>query len=224
MGALHSSTPAELKARIEAERAGVPFLVYRDGNGAQRIVALGEAERLTIGRAGANDIVLDWDTETSRLHSELVRMGAEWTITDDGLSRNGTYVNGRRIGGRQRLHDGDAIRFGATVATFRTPAAGALAETALPAAGRPVPTLTPAQRRVLLALARPFDGATEQAVAASNRQIAGELVVTPDAVKANLRALFEKFEVEDLPQNRKRARLVELAFASGVISRRDLAC
>jgi DNA-binding NarL/FixJ family response regulator len=150
-------------------------------------------------------------------------MGADWTIADDGLSRNGTYVNGRRIAGRRRLCDGDVIRFGATEATFRVPLADTLAETKLPVAAHPVPTLTPAQRRVLLALARPFDGATEHAVATSNRQIADELVVSVDAVKANLRALFDKFDVGDLPQNRKRARLVELAFSSGVISRRDLA-
>jgi len=33
----HTSTPAELKARIDAERLGTPFLVYRDGDGAQVI-------------------------------------------------------------------------------------------------------------------------------------------------------------------------------------------
>jgi hypothetical protein len=38
----------------------------------------------------------------------------------------------------------------------------------------------------------------------------------------HLRALFAKFGVEDLPQNQKRLRLVELALASGVINERDL--
>ena len=38
---LHSATPRELQARIEAERRGTPYLVYRDGDGAQTIVALG---------------------------------------------------------------------------------------------------------------------------------------------------------------------------------------
>jgi hypothetical protein len=37
-----------------------------------------------------------------------------------------------------------------------------------------------------------------------------------------MRALFEKLELEDLPQNRKRLALVERAMQSGVISPRDL--
>ena len=39
---------------------------------------------------------------------------------------------------------------------------------------------------------------------------------------ANLRILFERFEVRDLPQNKKRIRLAELAVRSGVVSPRDL--
>ena len=41
--ALHRATPAELKARIAAERRERPFLLYRDGDGAQQIVDLGDA-------------------------------------------------------------------------------------------------------------------------------------------------------------------------------------
>jgi hypothetical protein len=37
-----------------------------------------------------------------------------------------------------------------------------------------------------------------------------------------MRALFAKFGVEDLPQNQKRARLVELALTSGIVALRDL--
>ena len=36
-------TPAELRAQIEAERAGAPFLIWRAGDGAQRILPLGAA-------------------------------------------------------------------------------------------------------------------------------------------------------------------------------------
>ena len=35
--ALHRATPAELKARLKAEREGRPFVYYRDGDGVQRI-------------------------------------------------------------------------------------------------------------------------------------------------------------------------------------------
>ena len=220
-GPLHAGSPAELRARIHAERVGAPFLLYRGRHGEQRIVTLADVSSLSVGRDAANDITLEWDTEVSRLHAELARMGAEWTIADEGLSRNGTYVNGKRVSGRRRLRDGDVIAFGTTQVVFRSPASARLEETGLPAATRGAPALSPAQQRVLTALCRPFATA-EHASPASNQQIADELCVTVDAVKANLRALFDKFEVEDLPQNRKRARLVELAFQSGLVTSRDL--
>src|SRR5437763_10139216 len=104
---------SELKAQIEAERAGLPFLVYRDGSGQQRILTLtAERQRVTVGRGETNDIGLEWDTEVSRLHAELERIGSDWTVADDGLSRNGTHVNSERVVGRRRLRDGDVLRFG----------------------------------------------------------------------------------------------------------------
>ena len=60
------------------------------------------------------------------------------------------------------------------------------------------------------------------ATPASNQQVAGELFLSVDAVKTHLRTLFQKFHIEDLPQNQKRAKLVERAFALGIVSRRDL--
>jgi DNA-binding NarL/FixJ family response regulator len=77
--------------------------------------------------------------------------------------------------------------------------------------------LTDAQRRVLLALCRPF---ASQAVAApaSNREIAAELSVSVEAVRTQLRALFERFGIPDLPQNRKRAELARRALESGAIN------
>src|SRR5258708_24039942 len=91
---VHSASPTELRERIDAERLGRPFLVLRDEQGAQRIVELEDArERLSIGRGAGNDVALPWDTEVSRLHAELERIAGEWTVSDDGLSRNSTYVN-----------------------------------------------------------------------------------------------------------------------------------
>ena len=74
--------------------------------------------------------------------------------------------------------------------------------------------LTPAQRRVLIALCRPFKDST-YATPATNQQIADELVVSVDAVKSTLRALFEVFGVDALPQNQKRASLALQAHAHG---------
>jgi DNA-binding CsgD family transcriptional regulator len=219
----HTATPEELRARIDAERAGTPFLVLRDGESAQRIVELRDAQpRLSIGRNPSNDVSLPWDEEVSRLHAELECIGGEWTISDDGLSRNGTFVNGSRIAGRARLRDGDVIRAGATMIAYRRPSAAELSSPT----NAGVPRLTrddlPAmQRQVLVALAHPYKH-DEFAAPASNGQIAEELHLSVDAVKAHLRMLFQRFGIEGLPPNQKRSRLVAEALQSGIVSQRDL--
>ena len=65
-----------------------------------------------------------------------------------------------------------------------------------PRAPRPRPcALTPAQRRVLVALCRPLRE-TGVAAPASNREIADELVLSVDTVKGTLSALFERFGLD----------------------------
>jgi Bacterial regulatory proteins, luxR family len=85
-----------------------------------------------------------------------------------------------------------------------------------------VVSLTDSQRRVLVALCRPFKDSVAFVTPPTNEQISQELFLSVDAVKKHLRALFEKFGVEHLPQNEKRARLVERAFAGGFISDAEL--
>jgi pSer/pThr/pTyr-binding forkhead associated (FHA) protein len=219
----HAASPRELRERIEAERVGAAFLVYRDGQGRQAILLLDGRDRVTIGRRPSNDLALDWDSEVSRVHAALERAGDEWTVTDDGLSHNGTYVDGERVTGRRRLRDGDVIAVGSCTVAFCAPSDGSASmSTTVTSMGPHVAELlTPAQRRVLVALCRPFrDGG--YATPATNQQIADELVVSVDAVKSNLRPLFAAFGVEDLPQNQKRASLALKALRSGVISRREL--
>ena len=213
----------ELKARIDAERRGAPFLVYRDGDGGQVIRVLGGgSDRFSVGRGEAADIGLGFDREVSRVHAELERVGEEWTLADDGLSRNGSFVNGERVAGRRRLRDGDALRFGDTVVLYRAPSEAGADETLAAKDRRDLESVTQTQHRVLVALCRPYAGGSEFATPATNRQIADEVFLSVDAVKANLRALFERFEIGDLPQNKKRVRLAELALRSGAITPREL--
>jgi pSer/pThr/pTyr-binding forkhead associated (FHA) protein len=216
-------SPVELQAQIEAERRGVPFLIYRDGASEQRIFALSdELERVTVGRGASSDVWLDWDTEVSRLHAELERIGQDWTVSDDGLSRNGTHVNGERVVGRRRLRDRDMVRFGRTVVAFRHPFGADASETKVASSVFDRTSLSDAQHRVLVALCRPFKDKAGYVTPATNQQIAAELYLSVDAVKTHLRALFAKFGIEGLPQNQKRVRLVEMAFMSGVVTPRDL--
>jgi len=220
--AAHAATPAELRDRIEAERLGRPFLVLRDESTSQRIVELeGSAERLSIGRAAGNDVPLPWDEEVSRLHAELECTAGEWTVSDDGLSRNGTFLNGERVSGRARLRDGDVIRLGRTLIAFRRPEREDSKPTAIAGERLAIGDLTQTQRQVLVALARPYKH-DEFAVPATNADIAAELHLSVDAIKGHLRTLFARFGIEHLPQNQKRSRLVAEALQQGVVSVRDL--
>jgi hypothetical protein len=219
---LRAASPSELKEQLDAERHGVPYLVYRDGEGRRRIVLLARGiNRLTIGRRDSNDLPLPWDGQVSRVHAELERVGADWALIDDGLSRNGSYVNDARVTGRRRLRDGDLIRLGLTVLVYRA-AAGQTDPTLVPLSAPAPPSLSPLQRRVLIALARPCRDPGILNAPASNLQIALELGYSVEAVKAHLRVLFHKFGVDNLRQNEKRLKLVDEALRTGAITRRDL--
>jgi hypothetical protein len=218
-----AASAQELKAQIEAERSGRPFLVYRDGDGEQRLVLVDEAaEELWIGRSGSADIRLDWDSEVSALHAQVEVVRGECTLLDEGLSRNGSFVNGERVRGRHLLRDQDMLRFGQTLVLYRGAGAATIDATAVAAELPDAAKVSPAQMRVLVALCRPYKDGAAFATPATNQQIAAELHLSVDAVKTHLRALFEKLDVESLPQNRKRVALVERALQSGLISERDL--
>jgi pSer/pThr/pTyr-binding forkhead associated (FHA) protein len=214
----HRATPAELRERLAAERRGRPFVLLRDGEGAQRIVDLGEApERVTIGRGVRSALAVTWDAEVSRVHASLERVGEEWTLVDDGRSRNGSFVGGERVHGRRRLRDGDVIVLGRTALVFRSPARQESLRTLT--SERPArPAITDAQRRVLVALCRPYAATS---VPATNRQIAGELVLGVETVKTHMRALVEAFGLEELPQHQKRAMLAARALDLGVVTPAD---
>jgi hypothetical protein len=221
--ARHSLSAPELKQLLAAERAGEAFLAFRDEQGTLRLFAVAPADSAassTIGRRDEADLSLGWDSEVSGLHAELHHLGGEWAIVDDGLSTNGTYVNGQRISGRQRLRDEDRIRVGRTVLAYRAAQATLVQET-VSAGELPTIELTDTQRRVLVALCRPYrDGAF--ATPATNQQIADEVFLSVDAVKMHLRSLFGKFALGELAQNKKRATLAEKALQFGVISPREL--
>ncbi|HEU4944695.1 MAG TPA: FHA domain-containing protein [Solirubrobacterales bacterium] len=217
------TSAAELKAQIEAERSGSPFLVLRDGGGEQRIVTIDEgAAELWVGRGEAAGLRIDWDEEVSALHAQIEVVAGECTLLDEGLSRNGSFVGEERVHGRRRLRDGDTLRFGRTTVLFRRPGEGAPEATVVASEVPAAAMVSPGQRRVLLALCRPFKDGSAFATPPTNQAIAEELHLSVDAVKTHMRALFEKLELEDLPQNRKRVALVERALQSGVVAPRDL--
>ena len=222
-GAPRSQSAAELKRLIELDREASPYLVLRDGDDQQVEIALEPDRGLVVGRGQECDLSLRWDSVASRIHGELVCRGGAWLVLDDGISKNGTFVNGERVHGRRRLQDGDVIVFGSTPVRFRWPKleteTGTLASTAQVTAAQ----VSPGQRKVLVALCRPYGTASDRGIPATNRQIAEELFLSDEAVKSHLRALFHRFGIEDLPQNAKRVRLAQLAIRAGIVTPRDSA-
>jgi hypothetical protein len=68
---------------------------------------------VTIGRGGQNDLVLAGDEFASARHARVERRGDGLWVQDLD-STNGTYVNGERVAGAERLAPGDVLRVGET--------------------------------------------------------------------------------------------------------------
>src|SRR5262249_38057080 len=133
---------------------------------------------------------------------------------------NGTWLNDRRLSGRRRLRDGDLVRVGATVIVFCNPSEPSAA-TLDAEEEESQPRVTPAQRRVLVALCRPFL-LTGTPATPSNADLASELFLSIDSVKTHLKALFEAFELGESRSRMKRVELVERAVKRGSVHARDV--
>jgi hypothetical protein len=187
---------------------GTPFL---------RIEESGEVFPLhdvvtTVGRGRGVDIRLD-DPSVSRLHAELVRRGPYVYVTDLGLSRNGTRVNGRPVA-RRVLDEGDVLSFGAARCRI-----GGLQQEEITAEAElrrsAVPELTRRELDVLASLCRPALSDEAFAAPATAREIAADLVVTEAAVKQHLLRLYQKFRIPEGPN--RRTRLANEVVAIGLV-------
>jgi hypothetical protein len=213
-------TDGDLAAREVAERLGLPFLVYRDDRGRQRIHSL-DRRSVTLGRRDEADVSLPWDPECSRLHAELQLRAGEWTITDDGLSQNGTWVNELRLVGRRRLADGDVIRVGRTLLTFSRPGIEGIGPTMVPGELSATPRFSEQQQRVLSRLCRPLFGDGDGLTVTPDAQIADELGIPPEIVTNELDHLIRALGLEDLPPGEGRSELGLLAMRSGLVGADD---
>ena len=166
----------------------------------------------TIGRGRSVDVHLA-DPSVSRLHAEIIRRGPYAYVTDLGLSRNGTRVNGRLVA-RRVLEEGDVLTFGsARCRVFGIAAEEFTAEVELrrPAA----PELTRRELDVVTSLCRP--ALTDEAFVApaTAREIAADLVVTEAAVKQHLLRLYQKFRIPEGAN--RRVRLANEVVALGLV-------
>ncbi|HEV2461291.1 MAG TPA: FHA domain-containing protein [Ktedonobacterales bacterium] len=93
------------------------MLIFGLGEETERVVEMCN-DRLTIGRSGECDLVLD-DPAASRIHAIITHDAAAGTYRlQDQDSVNGTFVNRQRIR-EHLLEDGDEIQLGLTVVVFR---------------------------------------------------------------------------------------------------------
>jgi hypothetical protein len=215
-------TEEEIEARRAAEERGEPFLVFRDEESRQRIHALTpERRNLTLGRRHEADISIPWDPEMSRLHAELELHAGEWTICDDGFSQNGTWINGIRLTGRRRLHDGDLLQVGRTIFAYCDPASGSSGPTLVPGEMGAHARFSEQQQRVLRALCRPLFADGEGVRPASDEEIARETGVPLEAVAVELDHLGRALGLDDMPRGDQRAEIALLAVRSGLVSADD---
>jgi predicted component of type VI protein secretion system len=172
------------------------------------------SDRITVGRAAGNDIVLSDDGQVSRVHAILERIAGSWSVRDVS-SRNGTFVNGTRVSSEARLGPGDEIRIGRTRIVLR--AERTADDPGMTEAQAPPPQLTPRERDVLIALFKPMTSSEMFTEPASTRQIAQALWVSEAAVKQHLLRLYDKFGVGGEGE-RRRTRLANEALRRGAIT------
>lgn len=184
-------------------------------DGRDRRVVLLEGDRLTVGSAPDNDLVID-ETSVSRVHAVVQQLSGRWFIEDCG-SRNGTSVNQRRLTGMVALESDDEVTLGRARLRFHGQVRGA---------GRPTdvvvqrPPVTPRERDVLVALCAPLAAGDVFTEPATVREIAAVLCVSENAIKLHLANLADKFAIHGA--DRRRSRLANAALDAGVVTMSDL--
>jgi len=166
----------------------------------------------TVGRGQRVDVRLD-DPSVSTLHAEIIRRGPYAYVSDLGLSRHGTRVNGRVVA--QRLLDnGDVISFG----TQRCRVSGLPVEDTVPESDprrSSIPELTRRELDVVTALCKPAISDEAFVAPSTARDIAADLVVTEAAVKQHLLRLYQKLRIPEGPN--RRVRLANEVVARGLV-------
>ena len=118
IGTVHESHDRE-----EAVKPSVKYWLVWEA----RQIALADGENIV---GGAPDASVWIDAAGVSRHHARIRLDGDAATLEDLGSKNGTYVKGRRVSAPARLADGDQIRLGSVVITFRIPAPVGSTETA----------------------------------------------------------------------------------------------
>ena len=197
----------------------MPFLLFRDGDGRQRIFGLERAGRTRSRSAGAS-------RRTSRCRGtrrpractpSCPTARGEWTICDDGWSQNGTWVNGLRLAGRRRLADGDLVKIGRTIMGFHQPGVNGPGPTMVQGELSATPRFSEQQQRILRALCKPLFADGDGFNPSSDLEVADATGIDVDVVTQELDLLARLFGLEDMPRPERRAEVALLAVRSGLV-------
>jgi DNA-binding winged helix-turn-helix (wHTH) protein len=118
IGTVHESHDRE-----EAVKPSVKYWLVWEA----RQIALADGENIV---GGAPDASVWIDAAGVSRHHARIRLDGDAATLEDLGGKNGTYVKGRRVSAPARLADGDQIRLGSVVITFRIPAPVGSTETA----------------------------------------------------------------------------------------------
>ncbi len=155
-----------------------------------------------VGRRSDNDVCLSWDPEVSRVHARLEHTADGWTLVDDGLSRNGSFVDGERVHGLRPLSDAQMLRFGRTVVVYRVTGAP----------GRPVQVTSGITRDASIRSAAQLD---------PREQLLLEALARGEPAGDGLALLYHRFGVAGLPAEQRDGELVRRARAVGALPQRS---
>lgn len=185
----HATHELDLEEGVRAE--GRPYVRYRDGVLFHAVSLSPSASPIDIGRVDVCPVRIQSDPLVSRCHARLI-FGAGWWSVEDAGSRNGTFIGDKRIPGETILKDGACFRVGDTVLSVQVPQSGpdqtAPQERAEPRLLDP----DPIQRKILVALARPWLAGHDLPVVPSDVDIAHALGCDVTSVADAVTALYEQ--------------------------------
>ncbi|MFM8496056.1 MAG: sigma 54-interacting transcriptional regulator [Planctomycetia bacterium] len=92
------------------------YLLIRDPQSGESATRLVVGQRLTLGRAPTNHVVIQ-DESASRLHAEIIPTSAGWSVRDLA-SRNGTFLGQSPLDADHPLAPGDVFSIGRLEITF----------------------------------------------------------------------------------------------------------
>gem|GEM_PF-6333598 len=164
---------------------------YRDGVLFHAVSLSPSASPVDIGRIDVCPVRIQSDPLVSRRHARLI-FAAGWWSVEDAASHNGTFIGHRRITGETILKDGACFRVGDTVVSVHLPQSGPDQTTPEEHAEPRLLDPNPLQRKILVALARPWLAGYEFPVSPSDAEIAHTLECDVTSIAEAVTNLYEQ--------------------------------